>query len=396
MMLDALLALALAGPPDAFMAGLIVPAGEPRVLVVHAEPGGPRSWSYDGALGALWLLSRDRPDEAGRVLAGLAAVQAPDGSLPFSFEAPRPPTGPPYVRSGAMAWVGYAAARYLDVAPRGAQRDAVLAMAHRLAGTMLLRRIGQAGDPRDGLITGGSGHYTYTDEPGTAAPLEVFVPGEVPWASCEHNIDAWFFLREFGRVTGNRTYAGAAEDLAHALVARLWDEPHGQFWRGASPEGPDTMAALDCASWGAIFLDAAGDTARAERALSAAERRYFDHDRATGVTGHRPYTATNVYESAVLQRRYAPGLAAPDWDHLSAVWPEGSAGVALACWRLGRQARAKTILGELDRLRGPGGGLPCLSTAVPMDFTAGPTLAGTAWVELVRAEMNGWRGVWAR
>ena len=66
----------------------------------------------------------------------------------------------------------------------------------------------------------------------------------------------------------------------------------------------------------------------------------------------------------------------------------GSAGVALAGWRLGNGARAREIMLGLERARLPRGGLPDLTQAVPFEFENAPSVAGTAWVELVRFEME--------
>jgi hypothetical protein len=106
------------------------------------------------------------------------------------------------------------------------------------------------------------------------------------------------------------------------------------------------------------------------------------------VAGHKPYEKRPLIESRALADHFAPQLPAQAWDALPAVWPEGSAGVALAAFRLGNAPRARAILAELEKLRGPDGGLPCLTRDIPMEFTSAPALAGTAWVALVRAEMD--------
>lgn len=86
-------------------------------------------------------------------------------------------------------------------------------------------------------------------------------------------------------------------------------------------------------------------------------------------------------------RRFAGALPARTWDRLEAVWPEGSAGVALAALRVGRTARARTILDELEPLRRSDGALPAFTADVPFELDTRPSLAGTAWVELVRYEL---------
>jgi hypothetical protein len=302
------------------------------------------------------------------------------------------------MRTGAMAWVGYACARYLDAAPGGPARPAVAAMAHRLAAYLLEHRVASPGDPRDGLITGGSGRYNISlDAKGEV--LETFVPGEISWVSAEHNIDAWFFFRELARVTGDAGYESAAALLGDALIANLWSDSAGQFFEGTGVNGPDETYALDCASWGALFLVARGDRERAEIAYATAEQRYSNTDTATHVQGHRPYASRPVIENILLARHFKSEMPINDWDQFGAVWPEGGAGVALAAFRLGHRQRSRDILDALEPLRQPDGGLPGLSRNVPFDFSTAPAFGGTAWVELVRAELDatpGWPGgVWS-
>lgn len=370
-------------PEDAFLAGLLVPGPASETLLVKSYPDRPSIASYDAALAALWLLARGRREEAGRLLAGVAALQYPDGAVPFSFELPAPRPEAAYVRSGAIAWVGYAAARYLNDAPGGPHRGAIAEMAHRLAAYVLSRRVTAAGDRREGLVTGGAGRFRYdvTDQ----GIQETLVPGELSWASTEHNIDAYFFLRQLGRATENPRYLQAADRLAEAIVTRLWNEPAGQFYQGVDRR-PDPTPALDCASWGALFLLAIGDERRAQRAYLAAEQGYAVTEPERRVAGHRPYMKRPLIESRALADHFGEHRT---WDEFPAVWAEGSAGVALAAWRLGYMKRAREILGELDKLRAPEGGLPCLTREIPMEFTSAQALAGTVWVSLVRAEMAG-------
>lgn len=364
---------------EAFVGGLLVPGPAPETLLVKSYPDRPSIATYDVALTALWLLERGRRDEAGRLLAGVAALQYADGSVPFSFELPAPKPEVAYVRSGAIAWVGYAAARYLNDAAEGPHREVIAAMAHRLAAYLLAHRVTVGGDRREGLVTGGAGRFKY--EITAKGITETLVPGELSWASTEHNIDAFFFLRQLARATENPRYQRAAEEIAGAIVARLWDEAAGQFYQGVDRR-PDPTRALDCASWGALFLLAVGDEARAQRAYLAAEQLYVATDR---VGGHKPYAKRALIESRALAEHFGETRR---WDEFSAVWPEGSAGVALAAWRLGYLKRAREILGEMEKLRTPAGGLPCLTREIPMEFTAAPALAGTVWVSLVRAEMG--------
>jgi hypothetical protein len=368
--------------PDVFLASLYVPGPAPRTLLARTAPEQPSVSIYDVALASLRELDQGHPDEAGQLLAGLAALQAEDGSLPFSFRLPRPGGGPPYVRSGAMAWVGYAAARYLDASQEGPARGEIITMAHEIAKYLLAHQVQQPGNAREGLILGGSGTYRYAMVDGQIK--ETFVPGEVAWVSTEHNIDAYFFLEALARTTSNARYHDEAQKLAKSLL-KLWSDEAGQFWQGATAEGPDRSYALDCASWGAVFLQATNQPDRAAKAYASAEGRYATADPTAYVLGHKPYVKRPLIESRALAQALKLETS---WDDYRAVWPEGSAGVALAALRLGHPERARSILEELDRLRLPTGGLPGLTRTIPTEFDQAPALAGTAWAALVASELN--------
>lgn len=376
-------ARAPARDPAVFLAsrarGTAAPAAPVRV-----KTEGDRSAVYDGALVALVHVARGERAAAAQVLEGLAAVQSEDGALPFSFGPEGPDPRAPYVRSGALAWVGYAAAAYLDAERGGPSRAVVVALAHRAAAYLLAHQVRAPSDPRDGLVTGGAGTYRYDEAGGRVR--EIYVPGDVGWASTEHNIDAYFFLRKLARVTEAPRYAAAADRIGRALRERAWLADAGQLARGVGEDGLDRGLALDCASWGALFLAAQGDRLRAETAFAVADARY-----GVQLAGHRPYAHAPVYATEPLRRLFGPRLPSTSWDTLDVVWPEGSAGVALAALRLGRRERARAILDALERLRDPAGALPTATLEVPLELSAGPGVAGTAWALLVRAELDGAR-----
>src|SRR5206468_3347779 len=102
-----------------------------------------------------------------------------------------------------------------------------------------------------------------------------------------------------GRVSEAPAYSEAASQIARALGARAWNEATGQMRRGAGPRGWDSVLALDCASWSSIFLVAAGDRVRAQKALAVADARYASRDPSTGALGHRPYVQRPLFEDDV-------------------------------------------------------------------------------------------------
>jgi hypothetical protein len=341
-----------------------------------------RSPIYDAALVSLVLVRAGHREEAGRVLGGLAARQDNDGSLPFSIARAGRERGPQYVRSGALAWVGYAAADYLGASREGPHRVPVVQMAHKIANLLLRSRPSAAGDPRNGLVTGGRSMLRYETKAGKLR--EILVDAKITWASVEHNIDAFFFLRALARTTERSDYAEAAHVIARALVERAWLPEIGQFARGVHAAGVDRALALDCASWGALALHALGDEERA-RAAVLATSRYLTSAR--GVRGHRPYADGFAIESRALRQYLGGELETLAWSDTNAVWPEGTAGVALALARLGERAEAAALLHGLEALRSADGSLPTSTVEVPSELDTAPGIAGTAWFELVRREV---------
>ncbi len=350
------------------------------------DPIRKRLATYDSALLILVLMRYGFREEAGRVIEGLRAVQRADGSVPFSFTLPRPEDGIPYVRAGAVAWVGYAAAEYLDADRAGPVRAEAIALARGAATYVMERQVAKPDDPRDGLVLGGAGGFRYeVDEKGRLRErLEL---EDIEWASVEHNIDAFFFLRALARVTGEAPYRDAAARIAKA-VARTWNGSAGQLARGVTTAGPDDVFTLDCAAWGSVLLGGVGERQRAETSASVADASFDARDERTSARGHRAQLTGAVLESVLLQRELGAKLAANDWSNLKAIWPEGSAGVALAAWRAGRTSRAGSILAALEPLRAPNGSLPTSTLDVPYLFDTRPSIAGTAWVELVRFELG--------
>lgn len=370
-----------------YLRGSLVPWPSPRssARLALTDPQSRRVATYDSALMVLVLIRNGSREEAASVIDALAALQRSDGSLPFSFELPRPDEKSAYVRSGAVAWVGYAAAEYLDADRRGPSRDRALTLARGAADYLLGRQVLLEGDPRDGLVRGGEGTYRY-DVDARGRLREWFEAEDIAWTSVEHNIDAFFFLRALARVTGEARYASAAARIAAGL-ARTWDGARGQLARGVTEDGADDVSALDCASWGSVFLAASGDRDRAETSAAIADAAFASRDPRSSARGHRFRRRGPLVEGAVLLRVLGPKLPARDWSELDAIWPEGSAGVALAALRVGRADRARAILDDLEPLRAPDGALPTFTVDIPFVFDTKPSIAGTAWVELVRYEL---------
>lgn len=359
------------------------PAGSGSSLLAVSSALTERVSIYDNALLSLYLMRRGERARAASVLLALAQLQREDGSLPFTFSWPAPDPHAIYLRSGAIAWVGYAAVEYLNAERGGPERERITALAHRAARYLIGLQASEP-DALTGLVLGGFGNFVIDAADGGVR--ERYVPGPITWASTEHNVDSYFFLRDLALLTENAEYAAAAERIRAALLTRGWLPAAGQLARGFQTGGVDAAFALDCASWGALFLLASQERLRAETSLGAAEARYAASSGAA--RGHRPYAHAPLIENRALAEKLRPRLPALEWDELEAVWPEGSAGVALAALRLGQRARAAAILDALEPLRTQGGGMPTFTVEIPSEMDTAPSLAGTLWIELVRYELN--------
>ena len=337
-----------------------------------------RASLYDQAVGAIAWLMVDEPEKARRILDYVSSYQNLDvpingvtnGSFGFSFNSVGCPDYAPdnrdsfydlaYLRSGAISWIGYAFTMY----HRLTGDDRYIQVARNIGEYLLTQQISDPSDPRAGLLRGGNGRYDTTDWS--------FTTGQIEWVSTEHNIDAYFFLRDLGIVSGEEKYSLAAKQIRSAMLARLWNDDKGRFEQGMTNQSGqiDTGDALDAASWGALFLSAIGESDKAQRSLDYAESVYRNDF--NGHSGYKPYAGT------------AEGF---DWDPVKVIWSEGSLGVAMAYLKLGNRDRTAQILSEMADLQAldtDGGLFYALSSHNDLtDFPAAPSVAGSAWYLMV-------------
>jgi hypothetical protein len=376
-----------------------VPAPEPgrrRLLLSYrVSPVDPayrylygRSAIYDDALGAIAFTMAGRYREAEHLLGAVSRLVRADGGLWFAYNTQNDwPSESDHegaiVRTGALAWAGYALIYHLQVraleSPEFASKDTLgiqfRESAESIARWLLARQMPAGADPRAELLTGGTGSSVLAFPGGAAGPTEVSSAAEVEWVSTEHNIDAWYFLRDLGRLTADSRYSEAAEGI-RARVLTLWSGKDGQFLQGIHADRrPDTALPLDCASWGAMFLLSQGRKAQAGECLQVMESRFGL--RVAELRGYRPYGREPVYTDPRVNAYYYPaggGL----WSELPLVWCEGSFGAAAAYIQAGRPAEARHILESQSGLA-VDGGFRYASIPVPYQFSDYPSVASTAW-----------------
>ncbi len=385
----------------------LVPAPEPSrrgLLLSYALPREKfpqifhRSAIYDDALAALAFLTAGNRERAASTLDALARLVRPDGSLWFSYN-----TGDDWpseddhesslVRTGAVAWVGYAFTFYLKHAPpcagdRGCARERAFfsATAVRLAKYLLTLQVNAQSDPRDGLLRLGYGTINLAYSAKAKDITELYLDQPAAGISTENNISAWFFLRQLAEVTGEASWSRAADRIQLGLLNHLWNDALGQFDEGFGSSGSlDSIKALDCASWGALFLLATGEIEKARRALGVTQNYYAT--RAGDAIGYRPYSDSPVYENPEVGRFFFPDDPHKQWRSLPIVWSEGTLGVALAWLHLGQAERARQLVMGLRPLS-ENTGLRCATLELPFQMAEVPCVAASAWLVLVVAALS--------
>jgi hypothetical protein len=345
-------------------------------------------------------------------------ILQPVGSLSFSYDIYNGLPDQVYIRTGAMAWLCYAYALYMEMT-----KDYTPALyLQKMLGFLLTLEFTGSG-LRNGLLLGGYGAY---EDPGYH-----YVPGLRDWCSTEHNIDAVFAfkraakilpiaaieLRKRQLITAGQavslnlmatTVNSKADNIISKILTNLYIPPGydpGHFAQGVHPEGLDTAVALDAAgSWAAIFCREAGDDTKAAECLKFIYEKLFLSSKTIAKSSQ-----TNSWNMAFEQLTpfdgftvYGDGYENPP----PAVWQEGTWGVIAAllrCYNLTAvQAYFASHETNLDAfltklIRGqqtvlsttgnpPAGGLVNFSLAsrsLPYEFTIWAGIGSTAWFWLV-------------
>jgi len=327
-----------------------------------------RSFVYDDALAMIALSLVGRRDEARAIGNTLTTLLTADSTLGFSFSLASPSFyNVRYVRAGTVAWAGYALALYDALT----HERRFTPYAQRIADRLLASRIDATGDPRAGLVPGGRGawrdHYRSFD------PLHV-----AAYCATEHQIDTYFLLDALAGSDPTGRYRAAADQLGARIVDALWLGPEGRFAVAVTERGVVTDRALDAAgAWGALFLLARGDRARAGRSLDYTLRTFAR--RGSGLRGYAPYAG--------------PAPDYPGQDFSETLFAEGTAGVALALLRAGRAREAGELSDSLRALQRQGDGGVVYAVPASEDFPDLAAAAPTAWLLFLEIERRDGRPV---
>lgn len=213
----------------------------------------------------------------------------PANSLSFSYDVYYGQIDQAYIRTGAMVWVCYAYALYMQMS-----QDYSPALYLERMLNFLLTLQSSAADLTNGLLYLGYGAY---QDPGYQ-----FVPGLRPTVSTEHQVDAYFaFVRSAaalptaatqllkdGSISGAQAaslaatasrVATAASTLQAQMFASLYIPPGadpGHFAAGATGNVLDTSEVLDASgTWSALLCHAVGDDAKAAQCLRFVYQKFY-------------------------------------------------------------------------------------------------------------------------
>jgi len=374
--------------PDSTRRRLIV-----SYLIPKWDPAYPynysRSFVYDDALGIIILTMAGEYRKAEYILEAMRRLMREDGSFWFAYNTHNSwPDEVDHegaiVRTGAIAWVGYAATYYLNTRLKEdkefLEKDRIAAgflkMGESIGRFLLEHQVLDPSDRRHGLVTGGWAAYNLKISGETDKPRELYRQSNISWVSSEHNIDIYFFLRDLGRLTGKSEYIKAAELVKNGLL-KLWSEEKGQFFRGIKgDQRMDTALPLDGASWASIFLVSIGEDEKARRCIAAIENRFVS--KSGGIRGYKPFSSEYIYEEKSINKFYYPDNPDTSWDDLNLIWVEGSLGVAAAYIKLGNSKKALEIIKSMMPLRSDRG-FRYANINIPYQFSDNPGVAGTAW-----------------
>ncbi|MBN1980854.1 MAG: hypothetical protein JW795_04945 [Chitinivibrionales bacterium] len=357
-----------------------------------------KSFIYDNALAAITFCMIDKWDTAESLLFSLSRMIRKNGSYWFNYslEVDWPSESDQelsMIRSGAIAWLGYAFCFYLENCPSQLKSqhasEAFLQTAQRIAAFLQKTIDRDSTSGLFGLARGGKSEINYSvSDSGTI--VETYSDKTLYWVSSEHNIDVHLFFSHLAALTGDEAYTADMLLIEENMLKKLWSPHHGQFIRGIRLKNgiPDTVMSLDCASWGALFLFKTGHDSMARQCLKTIQQRYLNT--IDGIRGYLPYHASPVYESPQVNALFFPhGLST--WGDFPFFWWEGNYGVALALHSGGFTKEATSLLrswiGVLDA--DSAAGIAYSTRSIPYQFPLWKSVAATSWHIIVITTIMG-------
>lgn len=315
------------------------------------------SWTYDSAVAATAFASVELPEQAGRLLDQLAALQRKDGSIEFAFDVSTGESSAT-VRAGSIA---FAAIAFTDF-------DAIF------GGTYYIDNARRAADyllslrNEDGLVRGGP---------------------DVEWVSTQHNILTLIALTNLSQQLQSQgdegaaaTYREAAELIAKGIDSQLIvrDDGLAHFRQGVK----DEVIPLDTQALGVIYALFLRDETLAKEVFEYAQQNFAISDRSIQLSDKKP-TYNMTYEAKGPFTGYRPyiGKKAPD-----VLWFEGTAEMRFVSNFLGQPTDAldESMNSWWDVTRkqnlAPLGANRTITNSPYNEYHVWPTAAAGAWTVL--------------
>jgi hypothetical protein len=295
-----------------------VPENDPAYPNIYS-----RSWLFDDAVAVISLAQNGYIAEALALISAVEQHITLQGEIGFSFKTDDPFIDEVY-RTGAIAWFGYALMQYQQMTGDAQSQTTAELMADYLLS-----------------LQDSSGSIETQANSGSFAT--------------DHNIIAFFFLRDLGRLPGNGAYADAAAEIKESLLQNHWYAARGYFREGI---GSDQPGLLEINALGALFLLAVGEQQRAEQLLQVIDATY-------GLPPGEPATSYELLPST------------------GATFAQATAQMVLVHHRLGNVPEGVQLVELLLNLQDRGGGVPyAMPPLKEQEISDWPSAAGTNWLLL--------------
>lgn len=345
-----------------------------------------RSNLYDNALAVIVFTMENRLDLAKKIILALEK-SAPDGTLFFNYNTHNlwpniNDAEGALQRIGANAWFGYAVSFYLSSLKRRGETPTqeIKDFLKRITEKHLSYLYKESNPPnespdlREGLFLGGENSYELIID--SDKVIEKFIEEKVKWASIEHNIDSYFFLKEANIHLKDKRLDLTLKRIKEVLLSKGWNPKLQQFNQGIRKNGPDTSEALDMASWGSLFLVSINETEKARLALK--KTLSYSNKAANGFIGHKPYHNSFLFNQESVANKLMGDHK--KWNEFNMIWFEGTFGVIMAQLKLGEKEEAKKqLVLSTSFQNSQTGAFPYASNEIPLSFSTSPSVASTAW-----------------
>lgn len=357
--------------------GFAVPACDP--LSTSSGRPGQRVYVYDSSLAAIALHLLGETGLSGKIVSALGERVSKEGALEFSYDLERGFLGNWYVRTGSVAWAGYASLVEGDLSlPKK--------IFPFLASLQVNEKNGFAKeDPRSGLLLGGIGTFEE----------ESFQKGKVDWVSTRHNVEAYFFLKKYALELEKLGLPETEpkqmmEEIASSLLGKVWVGPKGGFFRGIHPQGKDPGLEVSDQILGALFLLDRGKKEDAVRVLENVRNAFTMKAETLRKDTEDPGRLNCQYESSETLAGLKPYLESEGFqDPPELIWTEGTSLFILAARRAGLDAKVfEDGMERLRRVTASGGVLFSTRSYAqsPYEFHVWESVSASSWAVIVHLD----------